>query len=455
MNSIGRTIQLGNRQFLQTYNVRSAYIAGAMYKGIASVDLVCAMAEQSMLSFLGTGGLKMPQVAENIDEIKRRVGSNKPFGMNMLSNFEEPEKEMALIRLYLEKGVSVIEAASYISISDALVHYRLTGASRAPDGQIQCAHRIIGKVSRPEVAMRFLSPPPSEKVQDLLQQGLITPQQAELAPSIPMADDICVEADSGGHTDQGVITVLFPAIRSIADELNLQFGYNQKVRVGAAGGLGTPQAIAAAFMLGADFVVTGSINQCTVEAGVSEDVKDMLEKAQPQDMAIVPAGDMFELGAKVQVLKKGSLFHVRANKLYELYKNYDSLDAIPRDVITKLEKQIFTRSIDEIWQETEAFYLRARPEEVKKAVESPKHKMALVFKWYFIHGTRMALRGERQQRVNYQVQCGPALGSFNQWVKGTELESWRNRYVANIASQLMQGAQDYVNRFMLAEVDAL
>ncbi|WP_028876840.1 PfaD family polyunsaturated fatty acid/polyketide biosynthesis protein [Teredinibacter turnerae] len=455
MNSIGRTIQLGNRQFMQTYNVRSPYIAGAMYKGIASVDLVCAMAEQSMLSFLGTGGLKMPQVAQSIDEIKRRVGTNKPFGMNMLSNFEEPEKEMALIRLYLEKGVSVIEAASYISISDALVYYRLTGASLAPDGQIQCAHRIIGKVSRPEVAMRFLSPPPSEKVQDLLQQGLITPQQAELAPSIPMADDICVEADSGGHTDQGVITVLFPAIRSIADELNLQFGYNQKVRVGAAGGLGTPQAIAAAFMLGADFVVTGSINQCTVEAGVSEDVKDMLEKAQPQDMAIVPAGDMFELGAKVQVLKKGSLFHVRANKLYELYKNYDSLDAIPRDVITKLEKQIFTRSIDEIWQETEAFYLRARPEEVKKAVESPKHKMALVFKWYFIHGTRMALRGERQQRVNYQVQCGPALGSFNQWVKGTELESWRNRYVANIASQLMQGAQDYVNRFMLAEVDAL
>ncbi|WP_018416723.1 PfaD family polyunsaturated fatty acid/polyketide biosynthesis protein [Teredinibacter turnerae] len=455
MNSIGRTIQLGNRQFMQTYNVRSPYIAGAMYKGIASVDLVCAMAEQSMLSFLGTGGLKMPQVAQSIDEIKRRVGTNKPFGMNMLSNFEEPEKEMALIRLYLEKGVSVIEAASYISISDALVYYRLTGASLAPDGQIQCAHRIIGKVSRPEVAMRFLSPPPAEKVQDLLQQGLITPQQAELAPSIPMADDICVEADSGGHTDQGVITVLFPAIRSIADELNLQFGYNQKVRVGAAGGLGTPQAIAAAFMLGADFVVTGSINQCTVEAGVSEDVKDMLEKAQPQDMAIVPAGDMFELGAKVQVLKKGSLFHVRANKLYELYKNYDSLDAIPRDVITKLEKQIFTRSIDEIWQETEAFYLRARPEEVKKAVESPKHKMALVFKWYFIHGTRMALRGERQQRVNYQVQCGPALGSFNQWVKGTELESWRNRYVANIASQLMQGAQDYVNRFMLAEVDAL
>ncbi|WP_339068591.1 PfaD family polyunsaturated fatty acid/polyketide biosynthesis protein [Teredinibacter turnerae] len=455
MNSIGRTIQLGNRQFMQTYNVRSPYIAGAMYKGIASVDLVCAMAEQSMLSFLGTGGLKMPQVAQSIDEIKRRVGTNKPFGMNMLSNFEEPEKEMALIRLYLEKGVSVIEAASYISISDALVYYRLTGASLAPDGQIQCAHRIIGKVSRPEVAMRFLSPPPSEKVQDLLQQGLITPQQAELAPSIPMADDICVEADSGGHTDQGVITVLFPAIRSIADELNLQFGYNQKVRVGAAGGLGTPQAIAAAFMLGADFVVTGSINQCTVEAGVSEDVKDMLEKAQPQDMAIVPAGDMFELGAKVQVLKKGSLFHVRANKLYELYKNYDSLDAIPRDVITKLEKQIFTRSIDEIWQETEAFYLRARPEEVKKAVESPKHKMALVFKWYFIHGTRMALRGERQQRVNYQVQCGPALGSFNQWVKGTELESWRNRHVADIASQLMQGAQDYVNRFMLAEVDAL
>lgn len=80
---------------------------------------------------------------------------------------------------------------------------------------------------------------------------------------------------------------------------------SQKIRVGAAGGIGTPEAAAAAFILGADFIVTGSINQCTVEAGTSEIVKDLLQEINVQDTEYAPAGDMFELGAKVQVLKKG------------------------------------------------------------------------------------------------------------------------------------------------------
>ncbi|PYV42946.1 MAG: hypothetical protein DMG06_12350 [Acidobacteria bacterium] len=33
---------------------------------------------------------------------------------------------------------------------------------------------------------------------------------------------------------------------------------------------------------------------------------------------------------------------------------------------------------------------------------------------------------------------GPALGAFNQWVKGTELESWRPRHVDQIAEKLMK-----------------
>ena len=58
----------------------------------------------------------------------------------------------------------------------------------------------------------------------------------------------------------------------------------------------------------------------------------------------------------------------------------------------------------------------------------PKHKMALIFKWYFVHSTRLAMRGSEEQRVDYQVPTGPALGAFNQWVKGTDLASWRNRH---------------------------
>ena len=71
-------------------------------------------------------------------------------------------------------------------------------------------------------------------------------------------------------------------------------------------------------MVGADFVCTGSINQCTVESGMSDVVKDLLQDINVQDTEYAPAGDMFEIGARVQVLKKGTFFPARANKLFML-----------------------------------------------------------------------------------------------------------------------------------------
>src|SRR5688572_31074432 len=38
--------------------------------------------------------------------------------------------------------------------------------------------------------------------------------------------------------------------------------------------------------------------------------------------------DMFEIGARVQVLKKGLLFAARANRLHDLYTRHESLDEI-------------------------------------------------------------------------------------------------------------------------------
>jgi|GEM_PF-6435440 len=51
------------------------------------------------------------------------------------------------------------------------------------------------------------------------------------------------------------------------------------------------------------------------------------------------------------------------------------------------------------------------------------------------------------KRVNFQIQCGPALGAFNTWVKGTHYQDWRNRYVADIAQLLIAETLDYVESF--------
>lgn len=62
---------------------------------------------------------------------------------------------------------------------------------------------------------------------------------------------------------------------------------------------------------GADFIITGSVNQCSVEAATSDEVKDLLQHINIQDTDYAPAGDMFEQGAKVQVLRRGVFFRSR------------------------------------------------------------------------------------------------------------------------------------------------
>lgn len=153
-----------------------------------------------------------------------------------------------------------------------------------------------------------MEPAPATIVEQLVADGRLTPEEARLGRAVPVAHEICVEADSGGHTDQGVAYALMPVIFSLRDEVQSRFSYNKPILVGAAGRIGTPHAAAAAFAMGADFVLTGSINQCTVEAGTSESAKDLLQGVGVNDTAYAPAGDMFELGAKVQVVKRGVFF---------------------------------------------------------------------------------------------------------------------------------------------------
>ncbi|MGA8164062.1 MAG: PfaD family polyunsaturated fatty acid/polyketide biosynthesis protein [Waddliaceae bacterium] len=430
---------LGSADFKRDYGIKYAYISGGMYRGIASKELVIAMGKAGLMGFLGTAGLSLEQIERDIDAIQEALSEREAYGINLICDLSDPSMEMKTVELYLGKGIQNIEAAAFMQITPALVWYRLKGLCKDFQGAVHCKHRILAKISRPEVAKAFMSPAPERIVSKLLSEGKISQEQAELSKQVPMSHDICVEADSGGHTDQGIATVLLPSIQSLRKEMMNQYSDGKPLRLGLAGGLGTPEAAAAAFVMGADFIITGSINQCTVEAGMSDAVKDLLQDINVQDTDYAPAGDMFELGAKVQVLKKGVFFPARANKLFMLYNHYPSLEAIPESIRTQLQQKYFKKSFHEIWQETEEYFKTiGKKEEIDKAHSNPKHKMALVFRWYFGYTARLAFKGDENNRVDYQVHTGPALGAFNQWVKGTELENWRNRHVDQIAEKLMK-----------------
>ena len=66
--------------------------------------------------------------------------------------------------------------------------------------------------------------------------------------------------------------------------------------------------------------------------------------------------------------------------------------------------------------------------------------MALVFRWYVGQSSRWAIAGDPKRRLDYQLWCGPAMGVFNAWVKGTFLEDPANRTVVGVARNLLEGA---------------
>jgi trans-AT polyketide synthase/acyltransferase/oxidoreductase domain-containing protein len=265
--------QLGSAEFRRAHGVRYAYLTGAMYKGIASAELVARVGEAGLLGFLGCGGMRLDAIADAIDEIQQRVGRDGNHGVNLLAHPDDPRRELDEVALFLAKGVRTVEAAAFIQVSPALVWFRLRGVRRDASGRVVAPHRVVAKVSRPEIARAFLEPAPPSLVDRLVLEGRLTRDEAALAHAVPLSHDLCVEADSGGHTDMGSLPTLLPAIRRLRDEAMARHGYAEGIRVGAAGGIGTPDAALAAFMLGADFILTGSINQCTPEAGTSERVK--------------------------------------------------------------------------------------------------------------------------------------------------------------------------------------
>lgn len=443
--SIPTIESLGCAVFKETYNLKNAYMSGGMFKAIASRDMVVSMAKAGFLGALGTGGVSLTQVESDITYIKSKLSAGETYAVNLLCNINNPVKEQEVVNVLLKEGVSVVEAAAFMQMTPALVTYRLNGLSRNSRGGVSIGNRIIAKISRPEIARSFLSPPPRRVVEKLLEEGKVTHEQARLAERVPMADDLCVEADSGGHTDQGVASVLIPAICRLRDSFMTRYQSLRKICVGAGGGIGSPEAAASAFMLGADFVLTGSINQCSVEAHTSDAVKNILQTVEVQDTDYAPAGDMFEIGAQVQVVKRGLFFPARGRKLYSLYQQFDELDAIDIKTQTQIQEKYFRRSFTDVWQETRNYYLTAKPDEVSKAETLPKHKMALIFRWYFVHTMRLAMQGAEDRKVDYQIHCGPSMGVFNDWVQGSSLENWRSRKVDLIATELMQETKSLLN----------
>ncbi|MBW2575862.1 MAG: PfaD family polyunsaturated fatty acid/polyketide biosynthesis protein, partial [Deltaproteobacteria bacterium] len=395
---------LGDPQFKKTYNLRFAYIAGAMANGITSVEMVEKAGRAGMVGFFGAAGLSLDQIEAAIHRLQKTL-KEIPFGFNLINSPNDPELEAAVVQLYLKCGITLVSSSAYLDLTLPLVYYRVKGIHRDKSGNIVCPNKVIAKVSRVEVARKYFSPPPEKLLAQLVVRKMITGEEADLAKSIPVAEDLTAEADSGGHTDNRPAITLLPTLIALRDEMTEKYRYNRPPCVGLGGGIATPDSASAAFAMGAAYILTGSINQSCVEAGTSQAVRHMLAEAGQADVTMAPAADMFEMGVKVQVLKRGTMFPLRAAKLYDLYCNYDRFEDIPEKQKAVLERDFFRQSFLDEWEQTKNYFAIHDPKQIERARKDPKHKMSLVFRSYLGQSSNWANSGDPLRKIDYQIWC--------------------------------------------------
>ncbi len=432
---------LGDRAFAAAHGARFNYVVGEMARGIATPKMVVEAVRAGCAGFYGSAGLSLPEIKTGIREIKAQLAPDQTaWGANLIHSPQQPGHEAAVIDLFLSEGVHRVSASAFMTLSREIVRYTALGLQRISDGTIERTNHVFAKVSRAEVAEKFIAPPPEKLLLELVSAGAISKTQAELARQMPVAAEITAEADSGGHTDNRTATALFSSLSLARGRVCERTGIDPaSIRIGLAGGLGTPQALAAAFQMGAAYVLTGSINQSAIESGLSERGRAMLAKAGPADVMMAPAADMFEQGVEVQVLKRGTLFAMRARRLHALYRSGQGYeDLSPKDQSWLVV--VLGEPFETAWQDTCAYIKKANPKEAERAEHDSNKRLALVARRYLFMAAQWAREGDADRVADFQIWCGPAMGAFNEWVAGSYLEPVAQRTVRQIAWNLLEGA---------------
>ncbi|WP_238602684.1 hypothetical protein [Fimbriiglobus ruber] len=137
--------------------------------------------------------------------------------------------------------------------------------------------------------------------------------------------------------------------------------------------------------------------------------------------------------------------------MFEIYRQYAAWEAIPAADRAQIEKNLLRTSFDDVWVQTRDFFQRRDPTQLPRAESDPKHKMALVFRWYLGLSSRWANSGDPARQLDYQVWCGPSMGAFNEWAKGSCLEKPAGRGVVVVALNLLFGACVHLRRLALRQ----
>ena len=241
---------------------------------------------------------------------------------------------------------------------------------------------MIAKVSRARDREHFLRRRRRRWSRALLQEGRITARQADwpgtsrwptTSPSrpTPAATPTAVRCSS-----------CCPPSRQLRDELHASHGYARS-RPGRCGGGHRHAGRGRRRVRDGRRLRRHRLDQPGLRrVRAVEATQRLLAEADFADVAMAPAADMFEMGVEVQVLKRGTLFPMRAPAALRALPALRLAEAIPAASAPELESAGFRRPLDDVWQECVALFEARDPANWRGPSDDPKRRMALVFRWY-------------------------------------------------------------------------
>ena len=131
-----------------------------------------------MVWLLGAAGLSVERVSTALDRLQVVLPESLAWGSNLIHSPNEPQLEAAIADLYLQRGIRRVSAAAYMKLSPYILKYALTGLKvDVETGTSPVVIRCLPYFC-PEVVAHFMNPAPKVMVDDLLQRGWITAEEA-------------------------------------------------------------------------------------------------------------------------------------------------------------------------------------------------------------------------------------------------------------------------------------
>lgn len=423
-----------NSPFCASYGVKLPYIASALPGRACSPEWVVELARSGVLGFLGTELSSAAQLREDIRAVQADL-ERQAYGVSLFCEHGMSAADREKIDCCLAHEVSCIQALDYVEPSMAMVLYRLKGlsVSRDTDGvkRVLSRHRLVVRVDDPQLAGRFFAPPSQDVVDELFRQRHISAEQRDNAKHISLCSELYYDASTFSDTAAGKLADM----QRESESYKRQYNYAEKINLGVAAGFGDPRSVAEFFSLDVDFIVTDSINQCTLEANLPVTLKDSLASCSAADIVMAPAHEKFILGLKSPILNLDNCYPERANYLFDLYAQYEDLTHVPRDAVEYMERDIFGESLENVWLSVSSRLIESgRGEHVRRAARSEKYKMLLVFSSYL---DRIRAVNLNENPEEFFLTINEGMGRFNEWSMGTNFTHWKQRHASEIASALM------------------